>query len=163
MKITMFVLCGALLMAAPAAAQHDQHHAALDARGATFMGFDQKATAHHFILTKEGGRIEVTAKDAKDTASVTQIRDHLRHIATVFGKGDFALPGLVHDTKAVPGVDAMKKHAASLTYTFEEIDRGAHVRITGASSEAIAAVHEFLRFQITDHKTGDPLTPRDRN
>ena len=163
MKITMFVLCGALLLAAPATAQHDQHHAALDARGATFMGFDQKATAHHFILTKEGGRIEVTAKDAKDTASVTQIRDHLRHIATVFGKGDFALPGLVHDTKAVPGVDAMKKQAVGLSYTFEEIDRGAHVRITGASPGAIAAVHEFLRFQITDHKTGDPLTPRDRN
>jgi len=159
----MLLLSGAVLFASPAAAQHDQHHAALDARGAKFMGFDQKATAHHFILTKDGGRIVVTAKNAKDTAAVNQVRDHLRHIAMVFGKGDFALPGLIHDTQTVPGVQAMKRHAGALTFTIEEIDKGAHVRIEGSSPAAIAAVHEFLRFQITDHKTGDPLTPRDRN
>jgi hypothetical protein len=27
-----------------------------------------------------------------------------------------------------------------------------------AHARALLAVHEFLRFQITDHKTGDPLT-----
>lgn len=161
MKLMVAILCGALLAAAPAAAQHD-HHAALDARGAKFMGFDQKATAHHFILTKDGGRIEVTARDAKDATSIRQVREHLQHIAIVFAKRDFTLPGLVHDTKSVPGVEAMKRHTTALTFTFHEIANGGHVRITGASAEAIAAVHEFLRFQITDHKTGDPLTPRDR-
>ena len=160
MRTLMLMLCGSLLVATPAVAQHDQHHAALDARGAKFMGFDQKATAHHFILTRDGGRIEVTARDAKDAASVKQVREHLQHIAVVFGQGDFALPGLVHDTRTVPGVDAMKRQAAALTFKFEEIANGAHVRIVGATPEAIAAVHEFLRFQITDHKTGDPLTPR---
>ena len=162
MRVLLFALCAGLLMASPAAAQHDQHHAALDARGAKFMGFDQQATAHHFILTKDGGRIEVTAKDPKDTASVKQIREHLQHIARVFAKGDFALPGLVHDAKTVPGVDAMKRQIAALTFTFEEVTSGAHVKIVGANPEVIAAVHDFLRFQITDHKTGDPLTPRDR-
>jgi hypothetical protein len=163
------LLCGSLLTLAPAVAerrdhdQHEQHHAALNARGAKFMGFDQAATTHHFILTKEGGRIEVKANDAKDTASINQIREHLQHIAAVFAKGDFSLPGLVHDTKAVPGVAAMKSHAAALSFAFEEIGRGAQVRIVGTSREAITAVHEFLRFQITDHKTGDPLTPRDRD
>lgn len=161
MKTLIAVFWVTLLIAAPAAAQHD-HHAALDARGAKFMGFDQKATAHHFILTKDGGRIEVTARDAKDTTSVKQIREHLQHIATVFAKGDFTLPGLIHDTRTVPGVDAMKRTAAALTFRFEEIAEGGHVKITSADPEAIAAVHDFLRFQITDHKTGDPLTPRDR-
>jgi len=32
------------------------------------------------------------------------------------------------------------------------------VRIVAKTPEARAAVHEFLRFQITDHRTGDPLT-----
>lgn len=157
MRTGMLTLCAAIVFAAPAAAQHDQHHAALDARGAKFMGFDQKATAHHFILTKDGGRIEVTANDPKDGTSVKQIRDHLRHIAMAFGQGDFAQPGLVHDSKVVPGVEAMKELGADLSFTVEEIDRGAHVRIAGSRPEAVAAVHEFLRFQITDHKTGDPL------
>ncbi len=155
-------LTGILLLitalAAPAFAQnpHD-HHAALDARGKQFMGFDQQKTTHHFILSKDGGRIQVTANEANDTESIAQIRDHLKHIAAVFAQGDFNLPALIHDTKAVPGVDGMKQNAAALTFTFEEIDRGGHVRIAGRSPEAIAAVHEFLRFQITDHKTGDPL------
>jgi hypothetical protein len=154
MKHTLPAFFMLLALAAPAAAQHEH---GLDQRGKRFMGFDQQTTAHHFILLQDGGRIEVTAKDPGDTAAITQIRDHLRHIATVFATGDFNLPALVHDTKAVPGVDAMKANARSLTFTFEPIDRGGHVRITGATPQAIAAVHEFLRFQITDHKTGDPL------
>lgn len=157
MKITMLTLCAALLFVAPAAAQHDQHHAALNARGARFMGFSQETTTHHFLLAKDGGRIQVTANDAKDAESIRQIREHLRHISEVFGKGDFALPGLVHGTETVPGVAAMTQHGADLTFTVEEIDRGAHVRIAGTTPEAVAAVHDFLKFQITDHKTGDSL------
>jgi hypothetical protein len=30
------------------------------------------------------------------------------------------------------------------------------VRIRTSDPEAVAAVHEFLRFQIRDHGTGDP-------
>jgi hypothetical protein len=51
----------------------------------------------------------------------------------------------------------MKQHGVDLTFTFEEIDRGARVRIAGTTPQAVAAVHDFLKFQITDHKTGDPL------
>jgi len=157
MKAATLMLCALAMFTTPAAAQHDQHHAGLNERGTRFMGFDQEATAHHFILVRDGGRIEVTAKDGKDAVSVGRIREHLAHIAAAFSKGEFDLPALVHDTKAVPGVEAMKKQGAALTFAFEPIDRGGHVRITGATPEAIAAVHEFLHFQIKDHKTGDPL------
>jgi hypothetical protein len=36
------------------------------------------------------------------------------------------------------------------------------VDIVTTDAEALKAVHDFLRFQIADHKTGDPLTPRKR-
>jgi hypothetical protein len=29
--------------------------------------------------------------------------------------------------------------------------------ISSANAEAVTAIHEFLKFQITEHKTGDPL------
>ena len=151
-----FVLITALAPPAFAQNPHD-HHAALNQRGKQFMGFDQRKTTHHFILSKDGGRIQVTANEATDSESIAQIRDHLKHIADVFARGDFNLPALIHDTKAVPGVDGMKKNADALRFTFEEIERGGHVRIAGSSPDAIAAVHQFLRFQITDHQTGDPL------
>jgi hypothetical protein len=42
-------------------------------------------------------------------------------------------------------------------YKYEALKDGGRVRVTSANAEAIVAVHEFLRFQITDHKTGDAL------
>jgi hypothetical protein len=30
------------------------------------------------------------------------------------------------------------------------------VVISSRNAEAITAIHEFLKFQITDHQTGDP-------
>ena len=161
--ITTLVLTTGLLAAGAATTalqpQDHQHHQTLTERGKRFMGFDQEATTHHFILTRDGGRIEVTAKDAADATSITQIRQHLRHIAQMFSDGDFTTPALVHDRK-VPGVEAMKRAGKDLTYTFEAIDRGAHVRIAGTTPTAVAAVQEFLRFQIKDHATADPLIVR---
>lgn len=160
MRAFIYTLILTIALVSPAIAQNPHDHAGLNERGKQFMGFDQVKTKHHFILSRDGGKIQVTANDAKDAESVSQIRSHLAHIAAVFAKGDFNLPSLIHDTKVVPGVESMKKQAKALTFTFEEIDRGGHVRITGATPEAIAAVHEFLRFQITDHKTGDSLVVR---
>ena len=45
-------------------------------------------------------------------------------------------------------------------YTYEETASGGEVKIGSSNAEAIAAVHEFLRFQIKDHKTGDSLQVR---
>src|SRR5207248_11350959 len=69
------------------------------------MGFDQEKTAHHFSLYNDGGAIAVVVKDPADTQNLDAIRNHLRHIATMFSAGEFDAPMLVHDTKDVPGID----------------------------------------------------------
>jgi hypothetical protein len=56
-----------------------------------------------------------------------------------------------------PGVEAMKRLKVEITYQYEEIDRGAKVRISTGKAEAVKAIHEFLKFQIKDHKTGGPM------
>lgn len=38
---------------------------------------------------------------------------------------------------------------------FEESERGGRIQITTGNAEAVAAIHQFLRFQIADHGTGD--------
>jgi len=48
---------------------HDAHHAAVDARGARVMGFDQTRTSHHFRLYQDGGAIDVSANDPDDAGS----------------------------------------------------------------------------------------------
>src|SRR3954467_7021670 len=119
------------------------------------MGFSHEKTTHHFRLYKNGGAIEVTANDPSDAASRDQIRGHLPHIAKMFAAGDFNAPMLVHD-RVPPGVPVLEKLKADVRYRYEEIERGGTVRITTKNPEALKALHEFLRFQIDDHRTGDP-------
>ena len=138
---------------------HGEHAAEADARGERAMGFSQTETAHHFRLTRDGGLIEVEAKDPADAANRERVRRHLAHVARLFAAGDFDTPALVH-ARTPPGAQAMSRLKSEITYAFEETDRGGRVRITARSREALAAVHEFLRFQIEDHHTGDPTEVR---
>jgi len=121
------------------------------------MGFDQDKTTHHFFLYEDGGAIDVTVKDPADKTNLDAIRAHLPHIAMMFGEGNFDAPMMVHATD-VPGTADMKKITDAITWKYEETAAGGRVNITTANTDALKALHAFLRFQITDHKTGDPLT-----
>jgi hypothetical protein len=81
---------------------------------------------------------------------------HLGHIARAFQSGDFDIPMFVHDSTP-PGVPEMKRLQKQIRYTFEETPAGGRVVISTTNDEALAAIHRFLRFQIEEHKTGDPL------
>ena len=147
------------------AADHSEGHAAhldeVNARGAQAMGFSQAATTHHFLLSPEGGSIQVEANESNDKANRERIREHLKHIAGMFSAGNFNIPMLVHN-QVPPGVMTMEQLKGKITFTYEETGQGGRVRISTNDREALAAVHEFLRFQIKDHQTGDSLemTPR---
>jgi hypothetical protein len=147
----------------PAGMTHDQQmaqmkkDAELKQHGHMAMGFDQDKATHHFTLTATGGTIAVTANDASDNATRDQIRAHLEEIAAAFGKGDFEKPMMTHG-EMPPGVSEMQRYKADIKYTFEPTEKGALVRIVTANERALEAVHEFLRYQIREHKTGDPVT-----
>lgn len=146
---------------AVAAGQAQDPHAQMNQRGAQVMGFDQDKTTHHFYLYTDGGAIDVSVKDAKDKANLDAIREHLPHIAMMFGQGNFDAPMMVHDTK-VPGTVELSTFKDRVTYKYAETARGGRVDITTTDAEALKAVHAFLRFQITDHKTGDSLDVKKR-
>lgn len=148
----------------PAAAQTSataHHHAAVDARGASVMGFDQAKTAHHFRLHADGGAIEVVVKTPADRDNLDAIRRHLPHVARLFQQGRFDLPMLVHAAE-VPGTAELSRLTAAVRYTYVETPSGGRVDIVTTDAVALAALHRFLAFQIADHRTGDPaaVTPR---
>ena len=128
----------------------------MNKRGDHVMGFDHTKTTHHFKLQESGGSIEVTANSSDDVQSSEQIRMHLKHIAKMFADGNFNAPMLIHD-QTPPGVPVMQELKGEIKYNYEEIDRGDAVRISTDNPTALKAIHEFLRFQIKEHKTGDPL------
>ncbi len=134
--------------------RHGDDLAQVNERGDTAMGFSHQKTTHRFRLLADGGAIEVTANDAGDAQSRDQIQQHLRHTAQMFGGGNFEAPMLTHG-KTPPGVSVLQKLKTEINYQYQEIERGGRVRITTDNKEALAAVHEFLRFQIADHQTGN--------
>jgi hypothetical protein len=154
----LVVVSGVLTQAQPPAPQsqasHD--HDAMMHRGEKGMGFSQTATTHHFLLKPDGGVISVSANDPKDTASRDQIRMHLTHIAHSFSEGNFSIPMFVHDQEP-PGVPTMKRLANEIGYKVRETQLGGEVAISSKSKEAVQAIHEFLTFQVREHKTGDPV------
>ncbi len=133
---------------------HGDHLAQVNERGDTAMGFSHQKTTHRFRLLADGGAIEVTANDAGEAESRDQIRQHFGHITQMFSAGNFEAPMLTHG-KTPPGVSVLQKLKTEITYQYEEIERGGRVRITTDNKEALAAIYEFLRFQIADHQTGD--------
>ncbi len=158
--------CAALALAisTPLLAQQTAgtaHH--LDARGRQVMGFDQQKTTHHFRLYEDGGAIEVSVKDKADAENLAAIRGHLPHISKLFADGQFEAPMHVHNAGDIPGMADLARLKSKLTYTFVETPTGGRVDIGTTDKEALAAVHAFLRFQITDHQTGDALTVKKRN
>jgi hypothetical protein len=132
-------------------------HQTMDDRGAMVMGFDQNKTAHHFYLYEDGGAIDIAVKDASDTKDREAIRSHLPHIAMMFGMGDFNAPMLVHDSKDVPGTAVLAKQKDKIAYRYSETTMGGRVDIVTKEADALAALHEFLAYQIKEHQTGDPL------
>jgi hypothetical protein len=147
----------------PAGMTHEQHlaemkrEAEMKARGAVAMGFDQDAAVHHFLLAADGGTIQVEVADPTDAATRDAIRRHLQEIAAAFAGGDFRAPVLTH-AETPDGAATMQRLASSVTYTFSPTPDGGRVRITTAEPEALAAIHEFLRYQIREHRTGDLLS-----
>ena len=134
------------------------HHADVMKNGEKAMGFSQTATTHHFLLMKDGGAIRVEVNDPADKLNRDKIRKHLAGIAAQFTEGIFSTPFAVHGSTP-PGAAVMEELKSDIEYKFEETENGAQVRISTENAKALAAIHSFLKFQIEEHQTGDPLKP----
>ena len=131
-----------------------RHQADVEKHGDEAMGFSHDKTTHHFRLYSDGGTIEVTVNASTDSENTHAIRSHLTHVVLMFSNGDFSVPMFIHD-QTPPGVTIMKEKHGEISYTFEELPAGGRVRIRTKNTEALKAIHDFLRFQIEDHHTGD--------
>ena len=147
----------------PPGMTHEQHlaqmqkDAELKRRGAAAMGFDQDATTHHFVLTADGGVIDVSVNEAADAMNRDAVRAHLKEISGEFARGNFAKPFATHGEEP-PGVKTMQQRLKALAFRYEDTPRGGRVVIRTEDGRARAAVREFLRYQIREHATGDPLS-----
>jgi hypothetical protein len=137
--------------------KHDPKMHEMNMRGDKAMGFSHRVTTHHFRLLAGGGYVQVEANKADDTKSRDAIRKHLQEIEKKFAAGDFSAPEFTH-ARVPPGVPEMQKLKSEIAYKYEELPAGGRLLMTSKDPKALAAIHDFLKFQIEDHKTGDPVT-----
>jgi hypothetical protein len=116
------------------------------------MGVDQTTSTHSFVSLADGGRITLV-RDVDDTAGAARIRQHLHDMQRAFGAGDFSMPMFIH-MKTVPGVAVMAARHDRITYTESDLPNGGALRITTTDSTALAAIHQFLAFQRSEHHAG---------
>lgn len=156
--LTTLALLAACRAAPPAGAakpaDDSASFAAMQARGQVVMGVDQYSSAHVFEDLPDGGRIVLERPDSTDPAGIATIRAHMRAIAGAFARGDFALPGQVHD-QVVPGTAVLAARRDRISYRAIERPRGAEVRITTTDSAALSGVRTFLAFQRHDHHAAE--------
>src|SRR5881397_1855410 len=140
-----------LVLGLSACRKRDPSFVAMQARGQMVMGVDQYTSTHVFEDLPDGGRIVLDRDDPSDTAGIRTIRAHMRDIEKAFRSGNFTAPGLVH-AREVPGTRVMSEQRSAIRYRAEDRPRGGQVRISTSNPKAVAAVHEFLAFQRSDHR-----------
>jgi hypothetical protein len=123
----------------------------MDARHGEAVGVDPMALAHQFEATPQGGDI-ILERGVHDDMGINQIRAHLLLIARSFARGDFAIPGFVHD-KPVPGSAVMTQLKDRIAYSVEDLPHGGVVHIRTDDPQALEAIRSFIAFQIAEHRT----------
>jgi hypothetical protein len=120
-------------------------------RGRLAMGVDQYSSTHSFEPLPDGGRITLV-RDSVDPAGVDRIRSHMAEIASAFSRGDFSVPGFVHD-RPVPGTAIMAARRSRFSYLVDSVPHGGSLRLRSSDSVAVSAIHQFLAFQRRDHRS----------
>ncbi len=136
---------------ADAIATSDSAFQAMDHRHGDVVGVDPSALEHEFVLVSGGGDV-ILGLQTDDEVLISQARIHIGTVADAFRRGDFAIPGFIHD-KPAAGTDVMTRKRALITYTVDDIPDGAALRIRSNDPEAVRAIREFIEFQIEEHRT----------
>jgi len=137
-----------LILAASCAAQ---------SRGKGVPPLDESKIVRHYWLVKNGGIIEISPKDAADTATMDLIQKHCEALSAEFNAGSFESSVPAGSTPP-PSIAQLKKLKNQITFAVAQTDTGWSVRMLTIDPTARQAVLDFLRFQITERKTGDPTT-----
>ncbi len=128
----------------------------LDARFSKALGTDTNKVTQHYHLVKNGGVIEFAAKDPSDTATIVAIQKYLNAQKDLFEKGKTDADADAHG-RIPDGLPVLKKLRNEITFFAVKNEDGAVLRMFTTNLQARQAIQEFMKFEINEHKTGDPL------
>ena len=155
MIVMALAICAAGQSAPPPQAYVDP---ALLSRVTKVSGFDSDRVHRHFYLLKNGGAVEITAKDPNDQGTAKAIQAFLKKECDFWAKGNFDMISNMYG-KVPDGAPMMKKLRDDVTFAAVPEENGAVLRMLTVNPQAKIAIHDYLKFQIDQLKTGDPTSP----
>jgi hypothetical protein len=118
--------------------------------GQTVMPFDLNKTTHIFRMTDTGGVQSVVVKDARDKDQIPLVRQHLRHEAEAFQRGDYSDPTSLHG-KTMVGTSELERHHASISVAYSELPLGAALTFATRERHLVTEIHRWFGAQLSEH------------
>ena len=150
MRMIRSIVLGALLI--PIGCTDDdmtRRRAEVAEVGGMVMPFDLERSTHVFEITDFGG-LQLVSSDDADPEQIRLIRDHLRHEAERFSRGDFHDPAMIHG-EDMAGLHALVTGHDRLSVTYRDVPPGGEIRYASEDAELIEAIHAWFGAQVTDH------------
>jgi hypothetical protein len=154
--VVALALCaGAIAQTAMASVQAPRAEAL--SRNSQLLGFDLNKTNQHFYLYKNGGAIDISAKNIDDVGSIAAVRRFLEKQEKAFAAGDIELQKQVY-AELPPSLLIIRKLKNEISFSYTSTDEGGALRMFTINNKARDAIHEYLKHEIKANQTDDPVT-----
>jgi hypothetical protein len=114
------------------------------------MPFDMSKTVHIFRMTESGGVQRVVVRDTRAADQVALIRQHLRHEAELFQRGNFSDPAKLHGAD-MPGLRELQAGASRVEVSYSELPEGAQITFATDDLKLLTAIHRWFGAQLSEH------------
>jgi len=116
----------------------------------TVMPFDMSKTIHVFRMTESGGVEQVLVRDPAETDQIALIRQHLRHEAERFQRGDYSDPARLHGAD-MPGLKDLETGAPHIKVSYSRLAAGARITFKTGDLHLLTAIHRWFGAQLSEH------------
>jgi hypothetical protein len=114
------------------------------------MPFEMSATIHVFQMTETGGDQRVLARNPDDAEQISLIRQHLKHEADKFSRGDYSDPSRLHGAD-MPGLAELQASPSEVAVSYSELPAGAQLSFRTEDRGLLTAIHRWFGAQLSDH------------
>lgn len=155
LSILVGLFLSAILVTAQSAAPNPEQE--VDARFSRAMGVSLDKVTVHFYLVKNGGVMELLAKDPGDNSTVEALQKYLQNQKDLWEKGKETAVTDVH-LRAPESAATMRRLRNDITFYAAKMDNGGVLRMFSINDQARTAIQDYMKFEIAEHNTGDPTT-----
>jgi hypothetical protein len=129
----------------------------MNARFSRLLGVSLDKIKLHYYIVKNGGVVDISAKDPNDSSTIAAIQKYLQNQKDLWEKGKESAVTAVHE-RPPESAATMRRLRNEITFYMAKTDTGGDLRMFSINDQARLAIQDYMRFEIAEHRTGDSTT-----